>query len=122
MAEYKVRALSCHPDKHPENPQAGTCKQMRIILRARFLYGDCDDEPVYRSDVDYVDFKDCYCITCAAHDFQKLQQAKDVLTDETKRRQYDYWLRSSIAVPFSEWRALNDTAQTGSDFFFNRTL
>ncbi|KAB5581981.1 hypothetical protein PHYPO_G00181910 [Pangasianodon hypophthalmus] len=68
MAEYKVRALSCHPDKHPENPEA-------------------------------------------AQDFQKLQQAKDVLTDETKRRKYDYWLRSSITVPFREWQALSDTVK-----------
>ncbi|KAK3573599.1 hypothetical protein QTP86_030014, partial [Hemibagrus guttatus] len=68
MAEYKVRALSCHPDKQPENPKA-------------------------------------------AQDFQKLQQAKDILTDETKRRKYDYWLRSSITVPFSEWQALSDTVK-----------
>ncbi|KAI5611801.1 dnaJ-like subfamily C member 12, partial [Silurus asotus] len=68
MTEYKVRALSCHPDKHPENPEA-------------------------------------------AQDFQKLQQAKDILTDETKRRKYDYWLRSSISVPFSEWQALSDTVK-----------
>ncbi|XP_058241631.1 dnaJ homolog subfamily C member 12 [Hemibagrus wyckioides] len=68
MAEYKVRALSCHPDKQPENPKA-------------------------------------------AQDFQKLQQAKDILTDETKRRKYDYWLRSSITVPFSEWQALSDSVK-----------
>ncbi|XP_060781316.1 dnaJ homolog subfamily C member 12 isoform X2 [Neoarius graeffei] len=68
MAEYKVRALSCHPDKHPENPEA-------------------------------------------VQDFQKLQQAKDILIDETKRRKYDYWLRSGITVPFSEWQALSDTVK-----------
>lgn len=28
MAEYKARALSCHPDKHPENPEAGKRKQI----------------------------------------------------------------------------------------------
>ncbi|XP_053476691.1 dnaJ homolog subfamily C member 12 isoform X1 [Ictalurus furcatus] len=67
-AEYKVRALSCHPDKHPENHEA-------------------------------------------AQEFQKLQQAKDILTDETKRRKYDYWLRSSITVPFSEWQSLSDTVK-----------
>lgn len=22
--EFKVKALACHPDKHPENPKAGT--------------------------------------------------------------------------------------------------
>ncbi|KAK2852937.1 hypothetical protein Q7C36_008138 [Tachysurus vachellii] len=68
MAEYKVRALSCHPDKQPENPEA-------------------------------------------AQDFQKLQQAKEILTDETKRKKYDYWLRSGITVPFSEFQALSDTVK-----------
>ncbi|KAF5900358.1 dnaJ subfamily C member 12 isoform X1, partial [Clarias magur] len=68
MVEYKIRALSCHPDKHPENPKA-------------------------------------------VQDFQMLQQAKEILTDETKRRQYDYWLRSSITVPFSEWQALTDSVK-----------
>lgn len=57
------------------------------------------------------------CVFCAAQDFQKLQQAKDILTDETKRRKYDYWLRSSITVPFSEWQALSDSVKIVSAIF-----
>ncbi|TRY65626.1 hypothetical protein DNTS_009866, partial [Danionella cerebrum] len=64
-----VRALACHPDKHPENPSA-------------------------------------------VKDFQKLQKAKDILTDEKKRKNYDLWLRSQIKVPFSEWQALSDSVKT----------
>ncbi|XP_016393928.1 dnaJ homolog subfamily C member 12-like isoform X1 [Sinocyclocheilus rhinocerous] len=67
--EFKVRALACHPDKHPENPKA-------------------------------------------VEEFQKLQEAKEVLTDEKKRKNYDLWLRSRIVIPFSEWRALSDSVKT----------
>uniref|UniRef100_A0A8C1AXN4 DnaJ (Hsp40) homolog, subfamily C, member 12 n=1 Tax=Cyprinus carpio carpio TaxID=630221 RepID=A0A8C1AXN4_CYPCA len=69
VSEFKVRALACHPDKHPENPKA-------------------------------------------VEEFQKLQEAKEVLTDEKKRKNYDLWLRSRIAIPFSEWRALSDSVKT----------
>ncbi|XP_016420888.1 dnaJ homolog subfamily C member 12-like isoform X4 [Sinocyclocheilus rhinocerous] len=67
--EFKVRALACHPDKHPENPKA-------------------------------------------VEEFQKLKEAKEVLTDDKKRKNYDLWLRSRIAIPFSEWRALSDSVKT----------
>ncbi|XP_056326943.1 dnaJ homolog subfamily C member 12 [Danio aesculapii] len=67
--EFKVKALACHPDKHPENPKA-------------------------------------------VEQFQKLQEAKEVLTDEKKRKSYDLWLRSQIKIPFSEWRALSDSVKT----------
>lgn len=30
MAEFKVRALECHPDKHPENSKAGKYLLMPI--------------------------------------------------------------------------------------------
>ncbi|XP_052428697.1 dnaJ homolog subfamily C member 12-like [Carassius gibelio] len=69
LSEFKVRALACHPDKHPENPTA-------------------------------------------VEEFQKLQEAKEVLTDEKKIKNYDLWLRSRIAIPFSEWRALSDSVKT----------
>ncbi|XP_067241170.1 dnaJ homolog subfamily C member 12 [Chanodichthys erythropterus] len=67
--EFKVKALACHPDKHPENPKA-------------------------------------------VEEFQKLQEAKEILTDEKKRKNYDLWLRSRIAIPFSEWQALSDSVKT----------
>ncbi|XP_069836512.1 dnaJ homolog subfamily C member 12 [Dendropsophus ebraccatus] len=66
MAEYKVRALECHPDKHLGNQKA-------------------------------------------VEEFQRLQQAKDTLTNEESRAQYDYWRRSKIMIPFSQWEALSDT-------------
>ncbi|KAA0718399.1 DnaJ -like protein subfamily C member 12 J domain-containing protein 1 [Triplophysa tibetana] len=66
--EFRVRALSCHPDKHPENPRA-------------------------------------------VEEFQKLHEAKEVLTDEKKRKNYDLWLRSQIKMPFSEWQALSDSVR-----------
>ncbi|XDV49783.1 hypothetical protein PO909_018968 [Leuciscus waleckii] len=69
--EFKVRALACHPDKHPENPNA-------------------------------------------VEEFQKLHEAKEILTDEKKRKSYDLWLRSRIAIPFSQWQALSDSVKTVS--------
>ncbi|KAJ7324278.1 hypothetical protein JRQ81_017298 [Phrynocephalus forsythii] len=69
VSEFKVRALQCHPDKHPASPQA-------------------------------------------VERFQKLQQAKEILTNEDSRARYDYWRRSKIAIPFQQWEALSDSIKT----------
>ncbi|XP_058044595.1 dnaJ homolog subfamily C member 12 [Ahaetulla prasina] len=69
VAEFKVRALECHPDKHPGNPQA-------------------------------------------VENFQKLQHAKEILSNEDSRARYDYWRRSKIAIPFQQWEALSNSMKT----------
>ncbi|KAM8738993.1 dnaJ homolog subfamily C member 12 [Acanthopagrus schlegelii] len=69
LSEYKIRALTCHPDKHLDNPGA-------------------------------------------VADFQKLQEAKEVLCNETKRKNYDFWKRSGVTIPFHDWQALNDSVKT----------
>ncbi|XP_004617152.1 dnaJ homolog subfamily C member 12 [Sorex araneus] len=69
LAEFKVRALECHPDKHPENSKA-------------------------------------------VETFQKLQKAKEVLTNEESRARYDHWRRSQMAMPFQQWEALSDSVKT----------
>ncbi|KAL4640926.1 hypothetical protein GN956_G11718 [Arapaima gigas] len=48
----------------------------------------------------------------AAEEFQKLQEAKEILADENSRKSYDYWRRSRIAVPFREWQALSQSVKT----------
>ncbi|XP_062070824.1 dnaJ homolog subfamily C member 12 isoform X2 [Lepus europaeus] len=68
LAEFKVRALECHPDKHPENSKAET--------------------------------------------FQKLQKAKEILTNEESRARYDHWRRSQMSIPFQQWEALTDSVKT----------
>ncbi|KAM3863418.1 dnaJ homolog subfamily C member 12 [Diretmus argenteus] len=67
--EYKIRALACHPDKHPDSPRA-------------------------------------------VEDFQKLQEAKEVLCNESKRKNYDLWRRSGVTIRFHDWQALNDSVKT----------
>ncbi|KAM6443307.1 dnaJ homolog subfamily C member 12 [Liasis olivaceus] len=69
VAEFKVRALECHPDKVPGNPQA-------------------------------------------VENFQKLQRAKEILSNEDSRARYDYWRRSKIAIPFQQWEALSNSMKT----------
>ncbi|NWI84834.1 DJC12 protein, partial [Pitta sordida] len=69
ISEYKIKALECHPDKHPGNPKA-------------------------------------------VESFQKLQQAKDILTNEESRARYDYWRRSKITIPFQQWDALSSSMKT----------
>ncbi|XP_013206599.1 dnaJ homolog subfamily C member 12 isoform X1 [Microtus ochrogaster] len=69
LAEFKVRALECHPDKHPENSKA-------------------------------------------VETFQKLQRAKEVLTNAETRARYDHWRRSQISMPFEQWDALADSVKT----------
>lgn len=48
----------------------------------------------------------------AVADFQKLQEAKEVLCNETKRKNYDLWRRSGVNIPFHDWQALNDSVKT----------
>ncbi|XP_008060500.1 dnaJ homolog subfamily C member 12 isoform X2 [Carlito syrichta] len=67
LAEFKVRALECHPDKHPENSKA-------------------------------------------VETFQKLQKAKEVLTNEESRARYDHWRRSQMSMPFQQWETLSDSS------------
>ncbi|KAI1894591.1 hypothetical protein AGOR_G00117350 [Albula goreensis] len=69
LAEYKVRALECHPDKNPGNPKA-------------------------------------------VEDFQKLQEAKEILTNDDSRKKYNFWRCSKIAMPFRDWQALGDSVKT----------
>ncbi|XP_049997077.1 dnaJ homolog subfamily C member 12 isoform X1 [Alexandromys fortis] len=69
LAEFKVRALECHPDKHPENSKA-------------------------------------------VETFQKLQRAKEVLTNAETRARYDHWRRSQMSMPFEQWDALADSVKT----------
>ncbi|XP_060943008.1 dnaJ homolog subfamily C member 12 [Limanda limanda] len=48
----------------------------------------------------------------AVADFQKLQEAKEILSNETKRRNYDLWKRSGVMISFHDWQALNDSVKT----------
>uniref|UniRef100_A0A3P9IHR2 DnaJ (Hsp40) homolog, subfamily C, member 12 n=1 Tax=Oryzias latipes TaxID=8090 RepID=A0A3P9IHR2_ORYLA len=48
----------------------------------------------------------------AVADFQKLQEAKEVLCDEDKRKSYDLWRRSGVTIPFRDWQALSDSVRT----------
>ncbi|KAK0149923.1 DnaJ subfamily C member 12 [Merluccius polli] len=45
-------------------------------------------------------------------DFQKLQEAKEVLCNESKRKNYDLWKRSGLNISFHDWQALNDSVKT----------
>ncbi|KAF6725569.1 DnaJ-like protein subfamily C member 12 [Oryzias melastigma] len=47
----------------------------------------------------------------AVADFQKLQEAKEVLCNEEKRKNYDLWRRSGVTIPFHDWQALNDSVK-----------
>ncbi|XP_054456445.1 dnaJ homolog subfamily C member 12 [Anoplopoma fimbria] len=48
----------------------------------------------------------------AVADFQKLQEAKEVLCNETKRKNYDHWIRSGVTISFHDWQALEDSVKT----------
>ncbi|TNN26823.1 DnaJ subfamily C member 12 [Liparis tanakae] len=69
LNEYKIRALACHPDRHPDAPGA-------------------------------------------VANFQNLQKAKEVLCNETKRKNYDLWTRSGVTISFHDWQSLNDSVKT----------
>ncbi|XP_041602819.1 dnaJ homolog subfamily C member 12 [Vulpes lagopus] len=47
----------------------------------------------------------------ALETFQKLQKAKDILTNTESRARYDHWRRSQISMPFQQWEALSDSVK-----------
>lgn len=53
-----------------------------------------------------------FSVCLAVDDFQKLQEAKEVLCNEAKRKNYDLWRRSGVTITFHEWQALNDSVKT----------
>lgn len=48
----------------------------------------------------------------AVADFQKLQEAKEVLCNESKRKNYDLWTRSGVTISFRDWQSLKDSVKT----------
>uniref|UniRef100_A0A915AXX8 J domain-containing protein n=1 Tax=Parascaris univalens TaxID=6257 RepID=A0A915AXX8_PARUN len=44
----------------------------------------------------------------ACERFMKLQEAKEILTDERKKRLYDDWLNTPIALPWKLWLENNE--------------
>ncbi|XP_034041382.1 dnaJ homolog subfamily C member 12 isoform X2 [Thalassophryne amazonica] len=55
--------------------------------------------------------KNLECPSAVAN-FQKLQEAKEVLCDESKRKNYDLWRRSGVTIPFHDWQVLQDSVKT----------
>uniref|UniRef100_A0A8C7B1L6 DnaJ heat shock protein family (Hsp40) member C12 n=1 Tax=Neovison vison TaxID=452646 RepID=A0A8C7B1L6_NEOVI len=98
MAEFKVRALECHPDKHPENSKADLGVKMECLSKvpASFTLISLNEISLPRT----------------VETFQKLQKAKDVLTNTESRARYDHWRRSQMSMPFQQWEALSDSVKT----------
>ena len=46
--------------------------------------------------------------------FAKLQKAKEILSDENKRKDYDHWRGSGLAIDYSQWVAKKDSLHTVS--------
>jgi len=64
IAEYKAKALSCHPDKNLDDPS--------LVSK-----------------------------------FQKIQEAKEVLVDPDKRKDYDQWRSGGIAMSYKQWTTMH---------------
>ena len=50
-----------------------------------------------------------------------MQRAKEVLTDEENRKNYDAWRRCGVAVSFKEWCARKECIKTVSTFELRHT-
>uniref|UniRef100_A0A183V3B1 J domain-containing protein n=1 Tax=Toxocara canis TaxID=6265 RepID=A0A183V3B1_TOXCA len=51
--------------------------------------------------------------------FLRLQQAKEILTDERKKRIYDDWLNSSISVPWKLWMENSELRMVMINLFYS---
>lgn len=58
-----------------------------------------------------------FSFSLSVADFQKLQEAKEILCNETKRKNYDLWKRGGVNISFHDWQALNDSVKTVSNVF-----
>uniref|UniRef100_A0A4W2E097 DnaJ heat shock protein family (Hsp40) member C12 n=1 Tax=Bos indicus x Bos taurus TaxID=30522 RepID=A0A4W2E097_BOBOX len=96
LAEFKVRALECHPDKHPENSKADGVKlECFLSIPSSFSRISLNEISLPRT----------------VETFQKLQKAKDILTNEASRARYDHWRRSQMSMSFQQWEALSDSVK-----------
>lgn len=48
----------------------------------------------------------------AVETFQKLQKAKEILSNAESRARYDHWRRSQMSMSFEQWEALADSVKT----------
>ncbi|XP_055209660.1 dnaJ homolog subfamily C member 12 isoform X3 [Gorilla gorilla gorilla] len=99
LAEFKVRALECHPDKHPENPKADPGDKSECLARLPASFAP-------------ISLQNEISLPRTVETFQKLQKAKEILTNEESRARYDHWRRSQMSMPFQQWEALNDSVKT----------
>lgn len=121
---------SCDPALQPPRCSAATRKHPRVLMEAILSSKPQDLEDYYgllgcdelSSTEQILNEYRIRALAChpdkhlddptAVADFQKLQEAKEVLCNEAKRKNYDLWRRSGVAVPFHEWQALNDSVKT----------
>lgn len=108
MSEYKIRAMMCHPDKHLDNPGAGK----HVVYLAVYIFPGFENTIIVVSDI-----HSGHCCFMTVADFQKLQEAKEVLCNEARRKNYDQWSRSGVTIPFHEWHALKDSVKTVCNIF-----
>ncbi|XP_013370357.1 PREDICTED: dnaJ homolog subfamily C member 12 isoform X2 [Chinchilla lanigera] len=134
LAEFRIRALECHPDKHPEDPNAAgkdtvskrgtqgaqqyeeTGSGAREVKEGGLWHG----QPAYQRGPRRPHCKGGACgdlcrrtatrTWCKSFPrgttFQKLQRAKEVLSGAESRARYDLWRSSQVAMPFRQWEAL----------------
>uniref|UniRef100_A0A8C6BXF9 DnaJ heat shock protein family (Hsp40) member C12 n=1 Tax=Monodon monoceros TaxID=40151 RepID=A0A8C6BXF9_MONMO len=98
LAEFKVRALECHPDKHPENSKADLGVKSECLLKVPSSFACISLNEI--------------SLPRTVETFQKLQKAKEILTNGASRARYDHWRRSQISMPFQQWEALSDSVKT----------
>eukprot|EP00039_Didymoeca_costata_P003713 m.69321 g.69321 ORF g.69321 m.69321 type:complete len:157 (-) comp12043_c0_seq2:104-574(-) len=107
-AEYKVRCLQLHPDKHKiiTNTEEGAKRQRdddvpQESKRRRTEEGVEKTEAI-SSISSKEDDEDQEAIRRKKWD--KLQIAYTILSDIKLRKEYDLWRRSELAVDFDTWR------------------
>ncbi len=58
--------------------------------------------------------------------FKQLQEAKEVLCDDSQRKAYDNWRNSHISIPWKTWHSISERSQpvrkknTAARFLFSK--
>ncbi|KAL1123510.1 hypothetical protein AAG570_002588 [Ranatra chinensis] len=103
IAEYKVRALQYHPDKNDGDKEAEAMFQkLKLPAPGHLDYRAICWEHNTRNTVDTVLALEKRAIV------PLLRDAKETLCDPMKRKNYDKWRNSGIAMSYKQWLSMKE--------------
>ena len=106
LVEFKIKAKLFHPDKIRQHGLNSTPQN------------DNDNSQLSNSE-NQTEANLEKEISMKNDEFKRLLEAKEVLTDVDRRREYDIWRESGLSVPFPLWKSLHASHVSYIKLFFH---